>query len=142
MPSRCFSAPASASHLRPSTSTSPESRRVRPSQISIVVVLPAPLGPKRPKHSPASTVRSRPFTATTSWYALRRSRTRSTVAGMDVGFPLLLLDRISRGLYHDAFGPRGRHATREGHTHEAIVRGRRAGGSLGAPAWRGTRGRR
>ena len=44
--SRCF-------HVRPSTCTSPESGSVRPSQISIVVVLPAPFGPSRPKHSPA-----------------------------------------------------------------------------------------
>ena len=38
----------------------------RPSQISIVVVLPAPFGPRRPKHSPVRTSRSRPSTATTS----------------------------------------------------------------------------
>jgi hypothetical protein len=30
----------------------------------MAVVLPAPLGPKRPKHSPSSTVRYRPRTAT------------------------------------------------------------------------------
>ena len=50
----------------PSTSTSPESAAVSPSQISMVVVLPAPLGPSRPKHSPGRTSSSRPSTATTS----------------------------------------------------------------------------
>ena len=34
------------------TSTVPASGAVRPSQISMVVVFPAPLGPSRPKHSP------------------------------------------------------------------------------------------
>src|SRR5713226_10189980 len=43
----------------------------------MVVVLPAPFGPSRPKHSPARTSRSRPSTATTSLYALRRPRTLS-----------------------------------------------------------------
>ena len=37
-------------HRSPSTPTSPESGAVNPSQISMVVVLPAPLGPRRPKH--------------------------------------------------------------------------------------------
>ena len=36
----------------PSTSTSPLVAGSSPSRISIVVVLPAPLGPSRPKHSP------------------------------------------------------------------------------------------
>src|SRR5580658_8028800 len=50
----------------------PASEVVRPSQISMVVVLPAPLGPSRPKHSPRATSRSMPSTATTSSKALRR----------------------------------------------------------------------
>src|SRR6516225_3279339 len=49
----------------PSTSTSPEVASTSPSMISIVVVLPAPFGPSSPKHSPASTVRSSPRTAST-----------------------------------------------------------------------------
>ena len=66
MPSRCRSAGASEAQRSPSTSTSPESGSVSPSQISIVVVLPAPFGPSRPKHSPARTSSSMPSTATTS----------------------------------------------------------------------------
>ena len=52
MPSRWRSAGASDAQRSPSTSTSPASGSVSPSQISIVVVLPAPFGPSRPKHSP------------------------------------------------------------------------------------------
>ena len=44
----------------------PASGVVSPSSISTVVVLPAPLGPSSPKHSPGHTSRSRPSTASTS----------------------------------------------------------------------------
>src|SRR4051812_8603636 len=86
MPSRSRRARSSLCQRRPSTSTSPESGSVSPSQISIVVVLPAPLGPSNPKHSPLATVRSSPSTATTSPYALRRPATRSagTAVVLDV----------------------------------------------------------
>src|SRR5512135_2727403 len=65
---------SSAAHRIPSTSTVPSSGCSSPSRISTVVVLPAPLGPSRPKHSPARTSRSRPATATTSLYRLTRPR--------------------------------------------------------------------
>ena len=52
MPRRWRSARSSLPQRRPSTSTSPASGASRPSRISTVVVLPAPLGPSRPKHSP------------------------------------------------------------------------------------------
>ncbi len=58
-------------HRSPSTSTSPASGAVSPSQNSIVVVLPAPFGPSRPKHSPAWTSSAILLTATTSSYAFR-----------------------------------------------------------------------
>src|SRR6476661_6458216 len=77
MPRRSRSARSSFFQRRPSTSTSPASGSVSPSQISIVVVFPAPLGPSSPKHSPRATARSRPSTATTSPYAFRRPATRS-----------------------------------------------------------------
>jgi hypothetical protein len=66
MPSRCRISGALVSHRRPNSSTTPWSAVVRPSQISIVVVLPAPFGPSRPKHSPGTISRSMPSTATTS----------------------------------------------------------------------------
>ena len=69
-PSAARSDAASRSHRCPSTSTSPASAASRPSRISIVVVLPAPLGPSRPKHSPGRTSRSRPSTAVTLPYRL------------------------------------------------------------------------
>src|SRR5690348_2900136 len=62
--------PASSDHCIPSTSTCPASGRVSPSRISIVVVFPAPLGPRSPKHSPRWMVRSSPATAVTSSYFL------------------------------------------------------------------------
>src|SRR5688572_14444302 len=52
----------------------------------MVVVLPAPLGPSRPKHSPARISRSSPFTAATSAYRLWRFRTSS---GGGAAFPLM-----------------------------------------------------
>src|SRR6185437_5131899 len=65
---------ASVFQRRPRTSTSPLSATVSPSQISIVVVLPAPLGPSRPKHSPDCTSRSIESTAMTFAYDLRSER--------------------------------------------------------------------
>src|ERR1019366_8851809 len=48
----------------------------------MVVVLPAPLGPSRPKHSPVRTSSSRPSTATTSLNVLRKLRTCRAATGM------------------------------------------------------------
>src|SRR5258706_28864 len=61
----------------PSNSTVPASGESSCSQIWMVVVLPAPFGPRSPKHSPARTSRSSPSTATTSLYALRRPCTHT-----------------------------------------------------------------
>src|SRR3979411_3336097 len=73
IPIRWRSSSAWSRQLCPSIWTVPASGEISPSQISIVVVLPAPLGPSRPKHSPRSTLRLRPFTATTSENDLRSS---------------------------------------------------------------------
>jgi hypothetical protein len=43
--------------------TVPEVGRIRSSRIRIVVLLPAPLGPRNPKASPGDTEMSRPFNA-------------------------------------------------------------------------------
>src|SRR6185312_10164530 len=64
-PMRRRIAASSRSQRRPRISISPEVASRSPSAISSVVVLPAPLGPSRPKHSPRSTSRSRPRTAST-----------------------------------------------------------------------------
>ena len=61
----------------------PASAASSPSRISIDVVLPAPFGPSRPKHSPRCTSRSRPLTATTSAYRFTRSRQRTTASALD-----------------------------------------------------------
>ena len=43
--------------------------------ISIVVVLPAPLGPSSPKQMPSGTLKDTPATAVVAGYCLTRSRT-------------------------------------------------------------------
>src|SRR5947207_203868 len=80
MPSCSRSSCSSVCQRLPRTSTSPESASRSPSQISIVVVLPAPFGPSRPKHSPVGTVRSRSETARTSPYDLYSPRIASAVS--------------------------------------------------------------
>ena len=50
----------------PSTRTAPDVGARKPSSISMVVVLPAPLGPSTATISPASTVNDTPRTASTS----------------------------------------------------------------------------
>jgi hypothetical protein len=52
--------------VMPNTLTVPASGEDRPSSMSIVVDLPAPLGPRRATVSPAATERSTPRTACTS----------------------------------------------------------------------------
>src|SRR2546427_1446884 len=87
MPRRSRSARvlAPAVHRLPRISTSPRSGGVSPSRISMVVVLPAPLGPSSPKHSRALTVRSSPATATTSAYRFTSPAQRMGGAGGDGG---------------------------------------------------------
>ena len=48
---------------KPSTLAEPEVGGMRPISIRIVVVLPAPFGPRKPKISPRSTVKDTPLTA-------------------------------------------------------------------------------
>ena len=52
--------------------------------ISIVVVLPAPLGPSRPKQMPSGTLNDTPSTAVVAGYCLTRSRT-SRMGALTVG---------------------------------------------------------
>ncbi|MNQ99150.1 hypothetical protein D3C85_1148740 [compost metagenome] len=58
----------------PHSMSVPEAGVVRPSSMRSVVVLPAPLGPSRPKHWPRWTSRSRLSTTTVSPYSLRTLR--------------------------------------------------------------------
>src|SRR5688500_14266555 len=61
---------------------------MRPSMASSAVVLPAPLGPMRPRMRPSSTRRSMPSTATLLPYALRRpwASMVAIVSALLVGF--------------------------------------------------------
>src|SRR5262245_10503347 len=91
--------------------TRPESGRARPTSMRIVVVLPAPLGPRKPKTSPARTANDTPDTAvrfpkclvspsaerTTSRSACRRESAASPSAiAKDVSSPLVMPLRASR----------------------------------------------
>ena len=77
---RCLICVAFRRTSRPRTSIEPASGWWRPSIISIVVVLPAPFGPRRPKISPVATSKLTPSTALTAPYALRTSPTRMTAS--------------------------------------------------------------
>src|ERR1700749_2096066 len=64
-----------ATTSKPATSAVPEVGLVSVQSMLIVVVLPAPLGPRKPKTSPVSTSKSTPLTASKSPNDLRRSLT-------------------------------------------------------------------
>src|SRR5882672_8932118 len=93
---RVFAPPV---HRIPRISTSPRSGAVSPSRISMVVVFPAPLGPSRPKHSRALTVRSSSAIATTPAYRLVSPTQRMGGAGKVRSGRLLRL-RWRRGVLH------------------------------------------
>src|SRR4051794_13027063 len=101
MPIRSRSSRSFFRQVRPRISTSPESGVVKPSRISIVVVFPAPFGPRRPKHSPLSTDRSSPSTAFTSGKYLRRLRQEMT-SGIWTGDDTLAA--VMRAIVFDHFG--------------------------------------
>src|ERR1700730_10531319 len=63
---RSRTASASVRTSRPSTQTDPSLRGSRPVSILMTVVLPLPLGPRKPKISPFSTRKLTPSTATKS----------------------------------------------------------------------------
>src|SRR5262245_49394728 len=80
-PSARLAASGALARSWPSISTRPAVGLSRPAIIRIVVVLPAPLGPRNPWISPSATSRLTPFTATKSPYFLTSSWTRITEAG-------------------------------------------------------------
>src|SRR6185436_14322097 len=61
----------------PSNDSLPELGRTNPSRQRIVVVLPAPFGPRKPNTPPSGTLRSRPSTATVRPPRARRYSLRS-----------------------------------------------------------------
>src|SRR4029077_5804711 len=66
---------------KPSTHTSPAVGTAKPVSIRMVVVFPAPLGPSRPTHSPASTRKLRSTTAWRSPNRLASARVSTTGPG-------------------------------------------------------------
>src|SRR5690348_2547674 len=81
-PTRGRSARASATGSMPRTATVPASGRRYPSQISMVVVLPAPFGPSTAVTAPRPARRLSPSTAAVCPYRLTRSRI--STAGVSV----------------------------------------------------------
>src|SRR2546421_8015207 len=67
----------------PATRALPLLGRSRPTSILMVVVLPAPLGPRKPNSSPAPTSRSRSSTAVRLPYRLVRSLVASTRSSVE-----------------------------------------------------------
>src|SRR5450755_3477094 len=65
----------------PATRAVPDVALASVQRILIVVVLPAPFGPRKPKVSPAATVKSIPRTASTSPYLLVSPDTSMTGGG-------------------------------------------------------------
>src|SRR4051812_34279331 len=76
-----FAATASSVTSTPPTRTLPEVGSDSPAMIRMVVVLPAPFGPRKPKISPGRTESERSFTAMNSPYFLVRLRISITGAG-------------------------------------------------------------
>src|SRR5476649_691495 len=92
----------------PSTWISPIVGSSRPSNMAMVVVLPAPLPPSRPSTAPRGTVKVRSSTATTVPYTLRRCRT-----SMEEGCAMIASERLDRALdpveaLAEPFGARGK----------------------------------
>src|SRR5688572_19272070 len=79
---RCLICEAFRRTSRPRTSTVPASGWWRPSIISIVVDLPAPFGPSRPKISPGATSKLIPSTALTGAFGYRLTRSFTSTAGV------------------------------------------------------------
>ena len=84
--------------LIPKTLASPLVGRLSPRIMSIVVVLPAPLGPRRATTSPGRMVRSIPSTAVTSPKDLCRSVSRTASTWSVRGSSVTVASRLVRGV--------------------------------------------
>src|ERR1700694_467878 len=80
---------------RPNRRAWPLVGRTRPRRTLIVVVLPAPFGPRKPKTSPGWTERSSPWSATLRPYSLRRPTV--SMAGVVSGSPQAVGDVLEVG---------------------------------------------
>src|SRR6185503_13101902 len=96
----------------PSTRAEPEVGSTRPSSILSEVVLPAPLGPRKPKISPRFTTKERSSTATFSPNRLRSPWVSTTASVMS--------ERLLHGLRHQ---PHVRGAQVAHHTQHPVALG-------------------
>src|SRR5262245_41837624 len=92
---RAFARSGSRQTSTPPMKAAPAEGRSRPTIILMVVDLPAPFGPRKPKNSPRRTTRLRPLTATFGPNALVRPQVAiaasdggtDTPEGVGVGMP-------------------------------------------------------
>src|ERR1035437_488742 len=82
--------PGSLSRSAPAIVASPPLGGSRVASIRRVVVLPAPLGPRNPKISPFSRLRSTPLTASTLPWRVLKVRRRPRVSIIGIGIPCLV----------------------------------------------------
>src|SRR5690606_17838608 len=75
--------------------------RTRPSSMRSVVVLPAPLGPRKPYTSPRRTVRLTSLTANWSPYRLVNPSVTTIVSDMTPALPAMPYPRVGRGAAFD-----------------------------------------
>src|SRR5688500_17626626 len=88
---------------RPSIVTSPAVGRSRPVSILMVVLLPAPLGPRKPKKRPRATLKVRSSTAVFSRNTFVRPRT--TIASDSASAIAASISQYPRALIIDRFLP-------------------------------------
>src|SRR5438045_94496 len=79
-------ASGSSSGSRPAMRSAPALGGKTPARIRIVVVLPAPLGPRKPTISPAATSKEMPRSASTAPKDLVSSRTAMAAGGMRIRY--------------------------------------------------------
>src|ERR1019366_5550330 len=97
----CSTTPSRARHCSPpcsgsapSTLTRPADRARNPSRISIVVVLPAPFGPRSVTTSPVRMSKSMPSRTSMAPYRIRRSRTSAAISASGRSGILVILARF------------------------------------------------
>src|SRR6185369_6774463 len=119
-PSEALAASAWVARSRPSMRTRPEVGLSSPAMIRIVVVLPAPFGPRKPWISPGATSRLTPSTAVKPPYFLtrlstriialpRRPRPAAAAAAVPAGKGDVHRPHVGRGAPHQHGGRARRH---------------------------------
>src|SRR5881275_2403738 len=85
---------------KPATSAVPDVGSTSVQSILMVVDLPAPLGPRKPKTSPAATSKSTPSTATRSSYLFVRALTATAGVTVRTVVDMTAPDRVHSAVAH------------------------------------------